>query len=185
LCSYSPARLERLISTCPRVVLPGQEFEMVVPDYAYIRTRVPITPSDISLFDATPASESTRFARGRIRRALDSQALEDRLLNDYLALERIANTETADTIRHRCSACGVESDTGRKATARYIRQLLNDDGVKESSANEATSTRGQLAHGGGVRDEAFLIKLCRLVSAVEGTAVGVTAERSGECSYCG
>ena len=179
LCGYAATRLERLISTCPKVVLLGEDFEMITPDYPYHRTRVPIGPADISRFDAFLASDEAKFACSRVRKALEAQTLEERLLNNYIALERIADAETSDTILHKCKECGAESDTGRKATVRYIRQLLHEDGVEKKSADEVISARGQLAHGAGSRNEAFLLNLCRFVSVVESTAVGVTAERSG------
>jgi hypothetical protein len=179
LSGYASTRLERLVSTCPLSVLPGEEFEMVIPDMDYQRTRVRVSPSDISRFDTVLTTDSVQFARNRIRKALESPSLEDRLLNDYIALERVADDETADTVKQTCSNCNETVDTGRKATAKYIRQLLVEDGVDAKVAREVTTLRGRLAHGAGLRTESFLRDVCRLVAVVEGTAVGVTAERSG------
>jgi hypothetical protein len=179
LCGYALTRLGRLISTCPLCVLPGEEFEMVIPDMHSGRSRVRVGPEDIDRFDAVPLRDDVQFARRCIRRALEAPLLEDRLLNDFIALERIADTETEETVKQDCPNCKEKFDTGRKATARYIRHLLIEDGTSARLAKDVVNFRGRIAHGAAPRSEAFLRELCRLVATVESTAVGVVAEHSG------
>lgn len=179
LCGYALTRLGRLISTCPLSVLPGEEFEMVIPDMHHGRSRASVGPEDINRFDAIPLREDVRFARRCVRKALEAPLLEDRLLNDFIALERIADTETEETVKQTCPNCKDTVDIGRKATTRYIRQLLVEDGTDVKLARDVVSFRGRIAHGAGPRSEAFLRDACRFVAVVESTAVGVVAEQSG------
>jgi hypothetical protein len=179
LIAYAGVQLHAIFSTTPTSVKMGQEFQMVLPYVQDSSDWPAIGPDDISAFDTVEATPGVRFALTRVRKGLASGENEERFFNSYLALENIAKEESAVTVKKTCRECGAIEDTGIKATHNQIREELMKDGRDEKAARNAAKVRGKIAHGDGDRDAKFLSNLAEWTATVEGTAVGMVAERSG------
>jgi hypothetical protein len=179
ITGYARVKLIKNVSTTLNIVKLGAQFEMLIPSVFYNRTQAKVTPEDILRYDISEPTEGTRFARSLIRKSLSSEFYEDRFLSSYIALERIADDETSENVFSQCPNCGSEKDTGRKATARFIRSLLESDGTKPKIAKKITAFRGQIAHGSREKNKDFVQDACRYTAATQAVATGVVADRSG------
>jgi hypothetical protein len=177
ICCYGKAFVLEDFSTAPCSVLRGEKFKMLLPYANVHRTAASITNEDIAAFDVPEYNKHISFARHLVSKSINETSIEAQFFSAYSALERIADLESTETIKIECANCGHVSESGRKKTATYLRDLLVTDGVDKKTAAKITSLRGQIAHGAYKITPENLLEWSRLSASTQSIALGVIAER--------
>jgi len=176
LVAYCPAVLVKFISTSPSRVSVGEEFDMATEELLIRNTPINVSPTDFTIFDAHKTDSAPIQACRLIRKALSFASIEERFLYLYQVFERISEDETTEKIREECPNCGDVKEKG-KATSRYMKKLLNDFGIEHGKSRDLSELRGKLAHGAGLRNQAFLKELAEAIGKIEAASVSVAVNR--------
>ena len=176
--TYSRCSVLKIISTCPASVSPGIEFHIATQDlYSSVVTQK-VLPDHIAAFEKLPSNSVVHEAAHHARKALSEVDSGHQLLHLHIAAERIALSETAEKVEHKCPSCQHVLDS-KPASRRAVRALLGKRAVSRKDCDDASTYRSCVAHGSGKRDLAFYERVTELAGAVEGAVLSTIAERSG------
>lgn len=179
IVSYAPCKQLKVISTCPVEVSVGEPFNMVTVDLVQELETPEIKPEHIVAFNELPDGSPILLASHLIRQALSAEVVEQHLLHLHNAAEGIAVDESDDRVQNECPECKHTWDSGRPASRRAVRKLLQDRKVSSKDAGAAMEYRSRIAHGGGRRDVAFNERVTDLAGAIEGAVISTVADRAG------
>lgn len=167
LVSYGSGEIVQIFSICPFSVLPGQEFEIAIPQFSTHRKTRPIELESLHLeSEFTP--EQQRWSR-LLRNGLSSSSEEEKYINYYSLLEEIARQESEEYIVTKCTnpECHKEFNTGRKATNNYIKGILQNHKLDSDLVKKAPALRNKIAHGGAIKDKNYLEDVRKVGSHLE------------------
>lgn len=159
--TFGPAASTILSVTPPRARY-GEPFPIAVPIPGYRRSRVVLTPADISALDAEVTAEVATALRS-FRQGVNSPLPFDYFINLWSGVEALANADAVaadDYVLSACPNCGAEIKGG-PASHQQIRRMFTEgvpDGLRPPRrlADETRKTRGALAHGGRRHTSDFL-----------------------------
>lgn len=173
LISYSQAFITTLISVCKEQVKPEEEFEFIQMQYLKERKLNKINPNDL-LFKSDESSD--KYLR-LLRYGMTSFSQEEKLLRYFSLLEQIAQNESEETIKKKCSNCEMEFDTGMKKTNNFISTLLSKHSINKKESKKITGYRGKIAHGGGRRSQEYFLDVDTLSARLETPAYKEVLQR--------
>ncbi len=82
-------------------------------------------------------------------------------------LEEIARDESSEFIVSTCTHCKHEVNTGRKATNKFIKDLLRKYDIDKMLIKKAPNIRNKIAHGGAEKDKSFYSDVAKINSHLE------------------
>lgn len=176
--SYGVAGTENWVSTTDEYVRCGSEFEILIPTHSYFRTSPTITPEHLQQFSRVEENSNLSRALSNYRQALMSPRIDDRFRLLYLAIEEIASSETQETQKRKCESCKSVVDTGIKATANKIKELINEE-EQEQLSKSFREHRGRISHTGTKRDQKFIERSTKLAASIQGKVADVLLSRVG------
>lgn len=158
LLGYCAAEIIRhIITTCEYCEM-GNHFEVLSTDILHVQNyKVEIQPNDFEgIYVSEKNDEYLEVSIGFLRRSLTTNSLEEKIINLYACLERIAANECIDYKIESCKNCGFSATTELRLTKKFIKRLLKERGVDNKSINDfADRDRNKIAHGAGLRDGQF------------------------------
>ncbi len=158
LLGYCAADIIKHIITTVEYCEIDNCFEVLSTDILHVRNyRIEIQPKDFEgVYVSEKNDEYLEVSIGFLRRALTTNSLEEKVINLYGCLERIAANECIDYKVQSCKNCSFSEITKLKLTKKFIKQLLKERGVDRKSINDfADRDRNKIAHGAGLRDGQF------------------------------
>ena len=138
------------------------------------RSPIAVGPSNFLGLTDEPKHKAARQAARLIRRAMSTYSPEEAWLYVYSALELMAKESTTEHVMESCSNCGFQKK-GQLATARRLREILNELGIDKKTADWLRNVRGSIAHGGALQSAIRINEIQKALGAGLGRAITLIA----------